>query len=144
MSIRPIYESENDMTAEEETALKCAELFKAECKKLPKLHPLDFAFLRDGHICSFAEIKCRTCRHDEYKTYMLSLDKMIKARMVTAFSGVPCLLIVRWSNRIGFIDMKTEYNSIAMGGRSDRNDTQDIEPVIHWNVDKFTFINHNG
>ncbi len=144
MSDRPIYETANDTSAEEETALMCAKAFKAKCEKLPKLHHMDYVFLRNGIICAFGEIKCRTCRHDDHKTYMISLNKLIHAMQYSQLAGIVCLLIVRWTNRLGFIDVSTPHDFIAMGGRSDRNDEQDIEPVIHWSVDKFTFIDNDG
>lgn len=142
MTVRPIYEAGDDISAEELTASKCAEAFKADCEKLPKLHCMDFAFLRNGIVCSLAEIKCRTCRHDRYKTYMLSLSKLIHIRQYSSLANIVCLLIVRWTNRIGFIDIRTTHDFIAIGGRSDRADEHDIELVIHWSIDKFTFINN--
>jgi len=50
------------------------------------------------------------------------------------------LLIVKWTDNIGFIDVNTPQDFLSIGGRTDRDDELDIEPVAHWSISLFRLV----
>ena len=52
-------------------------------------------------------------------------------------------LCVRWSDTSGYIcldDIEDDSIDITIGGRYDRNDWQDVEPLLTIDIGKFTII----
>ena len=138
---RPIYETKQDREKENELAQRVSELWGVKAKANPRQYPIDYTFLNaDGGIEGFAEIKIRTHKCGTFSTYIISAMKLTNARMLSKATGLDVILIVKWScGSIGFIDMATEADRIGWGGRSDRNDSQDQEPVVHWDLEHFQF-----
>jgi hypothetical protein len=135
---RPVYERNVDLWNEHAVAHAIAGWSGAEVKKTPRMYPLDFAIVRNGDVVALAECKVRTNPMQQYPTYMLSAHKAISARTFAAYLGVPAYLFVRWScGSIGYINLSTPHDRLAIGGRSDRNDEQDVEPVLHWQIKYF-------
>ena len=75
-----------------------------------------------------------------YSSYMISLGKIMSARMLHHVTRVPIVLAVQWQDRTGCVTLAgkgaPQYR-VSMGGRRDRNDAQDIEPVALIPIDKF-------
>ena len=139
---RPIYETEEDREREKKLAERVSELWGLNTKPNPKQYPIDYTFLNkgDGSIEGFAEIKVRTHKCGTFPTYIISAMKVASAKMLSEATGLDVILIVQWScGSIGFMDMATPSDSIGWGGRNDRNDSQDQEPVVHWKLDHFQF-----
>jgi hypothetical protein len=63
---------------------------------------------------------------------MISSLKVIAARRLSEAMKVPCLFVIRYQDDIRFINFAEEPDSVQIGGRKDRNDTQDIEIVFHY------------
>lgn len=132
--MRPMYESKDDLFNEQAVASYIAAkrpgLF---WRKLPVAYPLDYAFF-DGknNLRFFAEIKCRRVASTNFPTFILSLHKWDSGNRI-ANGAVPVYLIVRWTDRIGSLRFRpvTRECDIRLGGRTDRKDVQDMEPVIH-------------
>ena len=140
---RPIYETPDSLKAEGDLAdkVKSKLLPGWELVKLPIRYRLDYAVLDDqGIIRRFYELKCRTCNMHDYFTYMLSAEKFMTAKQYIRDLGVPCSLIVRWKDMDGWANLKYCDYSLRVGGRKDRNDSQDIEPVVHIPIEEFNFI----
>ena len=139
--MRPIYETEKDLEKEERLALAFAQKYGAEAHKLPALYPLDYSYTKDGSVVAFIEIKIRTNSFAAYPTYMISLSKITSARNIHIATGLPVLLAVKWGcGTVGFIDVNSPFENLTMGGRKDRNDEADIEPVVHWSMEAFTIV----
>ena len=138
---RPIYETKQDREKENELAKRVSELWGVKAKANPRQYPIDYTFLNaDGGIEGFAEIKIRTHKCGTFPTYIISAMKLTSAKMLSEATGLDVILIVQWScGSIGFMDMATPPDSIGWGGRKDRNDSQDQEPVVHWKLDHFQF-----
>ena len=83
------------------------------------------------------EIKCRKVKKEVYETYMISASKVIAARALTDATGLSCILIVKWKDQAGWINFKEKPNSVGFGGRVDRGDNQDMEPVVYYDIDRF-------
>ena len=109
--------------------------------KLGENDPADFYMVRDGKLVGFAEVKCRTNRHDTYPTYMLSAHKLERLSQMADDHGVRAVVVVRWVDRLGVINVNRFMSGAryATGGRSDRCDTADTERVAHIQVGEFSF-----
>ncbi len=99
---------------------------------MPIRYGIDYAFLRDGAVVGFAELKCRTIRRDAFPTMMISLGKIISAQALYRVTHVPIVLVVEWTDWVGWTQIAGEnacdYQT-ALGGRKDRNDEQDNDVV---------------
>ena len=137
--VRPIYESSTDISNEEMLAEHLVLRWKLDgWKRNPTMYPIDISFIKDGAITGFAEIKCRTVPKDRYETYMISASKVMSANSLSRVTRLSCLLVVKWADYLGWIDLiKVQPKFVAWGGRSDRQDPQDMEPVIHFDIDDF-------
>ena len=137
---RPLYENQATLEKERTLAKQLVDSWACELGKLPIRYGIDYAFLRNGEVVGFAELKCRAGKMHAYPSYMISLGKIMSARMLHRVTNVPIVLAVEWQDRTGWVTLAgkgaPEYR-VSMGGRRDRNDAQDIEPVALIPIDKF-------
>ncbi len=136
--MRPIYENSASKEKEQAFAEKLCSVWNFCCKKLPISYHLDYALFRKGSLCvsAWLELKCRTNDSNKYDTYIISLNKVLVARRIFEVTGLPTVLAVRFQDcdkytRLSDLSPKMLGKRIAMGGRKDRNDWQDVEPVCH-------------
>ena len=128
---RPLYENSDHLDKEFAVMQKVCNAWNCSATKLPIKYGLDFSISRDGGIVGFCEIKCRTKPFGAFAGgYTISLDKMMAAKRLIEITGLPVALIVDCPDGIFY----TKFASITKfgiihGGRSDRNDWQDIEPM---------------
>jgi len=141
---RPLYE--NAATLEEEIKFfrdlrSTTEYSQTRFRKLPISYKLECAIehIPTGKITGFCEFKRRKNLREQYPTLILSLQKYRELQAVSEFSNA--LLFVRWNDRDGVHEI-TEYAEadIRWGGRKDRGDWQDEEPVVHIPVDDFDLL----
>lgn len=139
--MRPLYEDEFDLGREEKFSRLVAEKFHCTFRKLPIRYGLDFAAERDGKVVSFVEVKTRNVGVTTYPTFMLSVSKFMAADALTRTTGLPCFLAVGWQSMWGYIPMNGKPpGDVAMGGRTDRGDSQDVEPVFLIPTSTFTLV----
>lgn len=129
MGSRPLYESERDR--ERELSVMQAALAGRDVSavKLPAAYEVDFGLMREGKLIGVAEVKVRSKAFD---TLMLSLHK---ARALRAFAedGLEAWVVACVPEGIYALAVKAdELFDLRLGGRSDRGDWQDIEPVVHF------------
>ena len=129
---RPAYESEQDRGNEDRIIDLVCKKWKAKAEKLPKRYIVDYGLYRDGELKAWAEIKCRNVPRSQYPTFFISLEKWLKGRELAIRTNVPFLLIVEWTDGLRYLDAR-QYPQppIKSGGRDDRDDWQDIEPMVH-------------
>ena len=118
-------ETEHDLKLEHLTMQSICNAWNCKAAKLPAHQRLDFALIRDGEICAFAEIKCRTFEMGRYKDTMLHFDKIMAARALSQNTRLPSLLVVRWTDYIASVDFKMDFKP-TMGGRRDRGLERDF------------------
>ena len=104
-------------------------------------YELDYLLLREGKGVAWLEIKSRTNTRLAYPTYMISLGKIMAARRLSEASQLPSFLLIQWSDACGYIriDSLLDFRT-AVGGRTDRGDEQDIEPVAMIPVGEFALL----
>jgi len=135
--MRPTYETDEDIEYESHVAGLFASKHNMQWVRNPPKYPIDISFRRGPDIVLFAEIKCRKVRKDVYETYMISVSKVMAAKALTDATGVPCILIVKWKDQAGWINFKEKPNGVGFGGRVDRSDNQDMEPVVYYDIERF-------
>ena len=139
VSSRPTYEKSSDIANEERVAEKLSEMWELDnWQRNPLRYPVDISLMRGNRIKAFAEIKCRNVSSCTYSTYLLSAGKVMSAHTLTRATGLPCFLVVQWTDCLGWIDLEmTEPLYVGWGGRIDRDDSQDMEPVMHYDILEF-------
>ena len=135
---RPTYENASDRSAETVAVQKFIKSFGGEVDfiKLPLQYKMDFALTRNGVITALVEVKCHRNKKHAYPTYMISMSKLVAAAGYRSI-GINCILLVQWADAMGWVQMSNEDWSVRVGGRKDRNDWQDIEPVTHIPINEF-------
>lgn len=141
---RPRYETEQDLAAEEFIGSEFAKAFNGSLRKLPDppRYSLDCGVFRDGKMIAIIEVKSRSRWRPEFRDVILGLSK-VRELFVCGLMGIPAYFVVclphGGSRRIIYaqIDHRIEDWHITWGGRTDRNDSQDVEPVVHIPIGAF-------
>lgn len=134
---RPLYESASDLTNEQRVAAQLSAKWKADFHKLPKSYHIDWMAYRDGKPVCFIELKCRQNERAAYPTFMVSLAKWMHGKELAREVGVPFFIVVDWTDGTFFLNVEDQPVSYGFGGRKDRNDEQDMEPVVFIDVSYF-------
>jgi hypothetical protein len=135
---RPLYESQEDLANEKATIDRLAAHWRCVAVKLPIRYELDYGLCRNGDLMAWAEVKCRKVPREKYPTYMVSLGKVLAGLELAERTNLPFLLIVQWTDALGWI--QPSARAVQMGGRRDRADCADVEPVVHIPIKDFKLI----
>lgn len=141
MNDRPLYETAGDRANEQRVVEHICARWECDYVKLPKRYELDYALHRSGEVCAWVEVKVRNYtlpQIEQLGGYMLSLGKWNAAQTLSTFTGRPFFLAVQTLCG-GWIAQFRDFQStdIRIGGRKDRNDWQDTEPVVLIPVRRF-------
>lgn len=140
--MRPSYETKNDRDHEEEVIGKLMTAWGCGASRAPRKYAVDWALERGGQVYAMAEVKYRS---KSYPTYIMSLSKFVTMCIHSTTSGLPYLLIVSWPEggkrviRYTRIDRKA-HTGVILGGRKDRGDPDDIEPMVEIPIEKFSLL----
>jgi len=141
---RPLYETQDDLTNEAAVAFAIERQWKCRLVKLSIKYGVDFAVVRGGKIVAVAEVKCRDYSIEkiaELGGYMLSAYKWSRGLQLAHDLHVPFVLFVRFLNDMYWARLTKEAPfHVAMGGRTDRGDAQDIEPCVFLNTSIFRHV----
>ena len=137
--MRPTYETQADRNNERRLAAKIEKHYNCHLSKMPMKLSLDFMAIRNGKAVAFIEARQRKIEMNRYPTYMLSLYKATQARLLTMTTGLPCFLAVQWTDKAGIAELPPSFEDmhVEIGGTSRRDDPQDIEPMVHFDIAKF-------
>jgi hypothetical protein len=131
----PRYETEQDLSREWAIGVEFARQFNATIRKLPesKRYFCDLGVFREGQMVAIVEIKDRPGWKLPYGDVILGLSKVRELQSYNDMMGVPAFFVARLAGEIHFAkineDVKNWY--IRWGGRTDRDDAADQEPVVH-------------
>jgi hypothetical protein len=137
---RPKYETEKDLSNERLVA-NALENIGVEVYKLPVQYRLDWLLRRDGQPIGFAEVKARTCLMKQYPTVMISLSKVLHARMLSEATGLPAYLVLLYRDGLARLNFNEPF-TVNPGGRADRNDPQDLDVCAYYSIDRLKVISH--
>jgi len=85
------------------------------------------------------EVKVRKNARLKYPTYMLSKAKYDALTELSETGFIGAMLAVQWTDQLGVVAIPTAH-SVGHGGRYDRNDAADQEPVVLIPIKNFTRI----
>lgn len=136
--MRPLYETEEDLDRERGAILTLCGRTDSHPIKLPIEAHADYMMIRGADAKAVVEVKCRKNKRLAYDTYMLSKRKY-DGLLSWQNYGLTPILLVSWEDAIGYVRLPCHHD-IAVGGRRDRGDAQDIEPVVHIKTSSFKVI----
>jgi hypothetical protein len=138
--MRPRYETQNDLKNEEQVAEVLAKKWGVVAKKLPRSYSFDYAlcdhvegvnFNERFPIKAMAEFKCRDYVSHKFDSSIVGLDKLMEAQRITEATGTMVLMVYEYRDGIYYYEFGQEELHTTMGGRKDRGDWQDHNPVVH-------------
>ena len=136
---RPVYETAENLKSEKDIALFLKEKHKLNCFKMPISYRIDWAVLSfSGKLRGFMELKVRSVAKKRYPTLMLSLGKCITGCNLAQSTGTAFWVAVKWTDCFGVYRVVQPFEDVGVGGRTDRGDSADVEPVVYFPVDSFT------
>ena len=139
-TVRPLYETSADRIRENRVAGIISQKLNVKLVKLPIRYSVDYAAYdpETRLLKSWHEIKCRnyaSLQFFKYDHLILSLAKVMSGLQLAQTTEKP--FYIYWSfldNSIYFIEITTELvkevANIKSGGRIDRGNPQDTEPMI--------------
>lgn len=131
---RPQYETQRDLLNEREAISAIEAKFNCVAEKIPKRMKLDYALSREEAIAAFSEVKTVKYNIEDYVRfggYFISLEKWQSARHLYETTGKPFVLCLNTPKGIYYAVFKDfTQSNFKMGGRKDRNDPDDWEPLV--------------
>jgi hypothetical protein len=141
---RPVYEQDEDVSNQAFVASELEQAWRVDLFPMPKLCPVDFlAHRRGSTVFKLIEVKCRKNHSSKYPSLILSKAKVDCAEQLARTLGMQFVLVVRWTDGIFCRPVSREHliaMPVAIGGRVDRADRGDVEPVFHFPVASFKKI----
>lgn len=142
---RPLYETQQDKLAEARVAKKIADKWGCKPIKLRPTYIVDYALISANGFVSFMEVKCRNYTMSEMDSmggFMISLDKLAKGVQLARVGKAYFTIAVSAKGVIYYYDIKNDnmldcHDGLSFGGRTDRDDPQDVEPVALMKAGRF-------
>lgn len=141
---RPIYELQVDLTHENKMKTFLEAKWNCTLHKVPLKYQVDWMAMRGKDPMAFVEFKHREkLSIDAYPRYMISLDKWMKAKQLCKEVEIPFIMVITFTE--GTYYGVFAHNGLhdvtyGFGGRYDRGDAQDVEPMIYLPLKKFMKI----
>ena len=141
---RPIYESQVDLTHENKMKPFLEAKWNCTLHKVPLKYQVDWLAMRGKDPMAFVEFKHREkLSIDAYPRYMISLDKWMKAKQLCKEVEIPFIMVITFTEGTYygvFAHNGLHEVTYGFGGRYDRGDAQDVEPMIYLPLKKFMKI----
>ena len=141
--VRPIYERDNDLAREAEVQKILMDTYfevGAKAKKMDQHSGGDYFVTEPNGAESVVEIKTRTRKMNDFKTYIIATQKIDK---LTSMKDKTCdyvFLVIKWTDAIGIIELPLKDAKKTSGGRTDRNDEADIEEMYEFPIADFELV----
>jgi hypothetical protein len=138
--MRQLYETIETLQAERDFSRRYSTVFHGYCEKLPARYRVDCAVMRSGRIVEWLELKCRSHAINQHPGYWLSLSKFLYGCSLAERTGVAFVLAVRFLDadaRVTCSALRRDQWEIVFGGRSDRGDPEDREPLVNIPINLF-------
>lgn len=135
-----IFETEQDLNNERDVTAVLSRHFGFEFQKLDRRYQVDFLGTLDGDPKIWVEVKCRNIASTKYNSVILELDKCLTAWGLSQNTGLPALLVVRWTDAIGWIRIVPPFKTTYVVGQK-ANDRYGVgSPCALFMVKHFNFI----
>lgn len=136
--MRPLYETKQDLHNEQQVADILSLEWGVEVVKLPIKYGADYGIYKGGILRGWMEIKCRNVPSTKYPDVILSVEKWSKAMHFAQMTASKFILVVAFTDGIFYSEeSKQQYRDAHYGGRTDRKDWQDMEPVVRIPIEDF-------
>lgn len=141
---RPLYQTKDSLVQEREFANELCRMWGCRLDKLPLSYKVDFLMFRNDQPRAWCEVKAREYEMDQLEImggFMLSLAKWMEGKRLCDATGLPFIVAIKlldgifWHKATDF-----QYDGLRVGGRKDRGDWQDVEPVILLQRSRFVRI----
>ena len=130
--MRQIYETRSDLDNEKSICKRIEAACGLRLKKLSIKYNLDFIGFRNGKAVAVIEVKKRHNSYSRYPTLILSLAKYNRGVEFYRVNDLKFIFCVQFEDGYFFYEYQNEDKfNVQIGGRTDRNDAEDIEPVVH-------------
>jgi len=131
--MRTAYETLETLQAERSFMHRYEAAFSVHCEKLPVSYRLDYAVMEMGQVVQWLELKNRSHAMHKYPAYWISLGKFLHGAALADRTTISFILAVRFSDCDALVNcsaLSRKQWGIAHGGRRDRNDPADMEPLV--------------
>ncbi len=130
---RPMYESKQDLVAENEIKSTLESYWKIKLQKLHYKYILDFCMLDENkQICGWVEVKDRKGSGNSSIKIILSLDKFMKMQEYSERTKLPVFMVWRFQDCFYIYEYRDSELEIFWDGRwNSQRDDQDLEPCVH-------------
>jgi len=130
--MRRSYETQIDLDNEKSICEKIETACGMHLRKMSIKYSLDFIGFRNGKAVAVIEVKKRHNRYSKYPTVILSLAKWNRGVEFHRVNDLKFIFCVQFDDGYFFYEYQNDDKfNVEIGGRRDRNDDQDIEPVMH-------------
>jgi hypothetical protein len=98
---------------------------------------VDFMGVRNGKVVAVIEVKRRNNEYKRYPTLILSLAKFNHGAEFYMVNGLKFIFAVQFDDGCYFYEYQNgDKFPVGFGGRTDRGDVEDIEPVVHIPIER--------
>jgi len=138
--MRPAYETQADLDHERQVVDLLCSKWNCEAWKTPTFYSVDWSLGNNRQVKAMAEIKFRS---KSYSSYIISLHKF--ADMLMGSKILPYLLVICWPENgkrvVRYAKVTPDlHKGVIHGGRTDRGDSQDVEPLVEIPINKFLLV----
>jgi len=137
---RPVYETQQDRANERDVALALERAWRCDMRQLPRMYPCDLVAYRGSEAKALIEVKRRKIKMGQYPTLHIGLGKIASLTSLRA-TGLPVILVAALDDAILSHRINPPY-PVVHGGRTDRGDSADQEPVCEIDFNEFTVVSH--
>lgn len=150
--MRPRYERPEDVEAERDAMRVFKRYYFKQngieiyaAKKPPERYRVDYMLVdRSKRLLGWVEVKSRKGASSSYDTWYVALDKVIAGIQCAKATNCNFFLIFRWDDEV-FLNVVSDIPStVEWNGRVDRDDSDDMEPVVHFPRRSFTYLGKVG
>lgn len=135
--VRPVYEKEEDRSRELEVSRQVSEKWRAKCLMMPKFSAADMLiFDHNNNPRCWAEIKSRNIPFGKYEHMHVAVSKILRLQQLVQLTKLRAIIIGNLTDGIYWHHCPETEAEIVKdnGGRTDRNDPKDLEPMacFYW------------
>jgi hypothetical protein len=145
--MRPNYETQADRNREFVAKRQLGDIF-GPCMTVVKLHKhyiIDFVVLDNKKIVAVCEFKTAKYSIGKYPTFMMSLNKWNKGLEYFNLHNVPFYILAKYTEGFYLHEYSPSVKYwIELGGRRDRDDPLDIEPIIRVKTEDFRYLGRDA
>lgn len=135
--MRPLYETPETLRNEDSVIKRLCRQWQCESRKLPMSYRVDYALVVKEKMVAWLEVKCR---NQPYEQMYLSLAKWAAGTGLSKATGLPFLLVYAFKDGLCWKRVDEDKPDFYIGGRSDRGDWQDMEPMAVFPLKDFKVI----